>query len=300
MAKFILLSISFLIILYGYSQPKEFDKYYIQNKSILLNKIAKQSDKVGQKISVEFDKLGRKTKWYYPKSDTTLFLYSYSRDTVICTICHSRYDTTGPPFQVEKYLYNKNGKILFYSSIESNPEDFKKTKITISKFTYNDKDNIVALHEYLNYNYPYSVIKNYPIVDSLLVLANRNTYSYNSFGEIAAKNQISGNEDFRTVDSFFYTNNKKIQKRTSFVKKGYIGEKQFSNIYNIDEFNYTKNSVVIIEKTKYDDSLKGTILQFDTSFEEVKYRSGLVNKIYLIDQNGDKSLVALYVYEHRK
>src|SRR5437762_1309489 len=91
-----------------FSQISDFEKYYPSDSTIKKNKVKKQSDTIGQKIIIEFDKSGREISWYYEKNDTTKTKYVNSKDTLV-QIHYSASNTTfNPPFEVEKYIYNKS------------------------------------------------------------------------------------------------------------------------------------------------------------------------------------------------
>ncbi|TMI90321.1 MAG: hypothetical protein E6H08_15215 [Bacteroidetes bacterium] len=204
-----LFTISLFIINNAFAQIVEFDHYYLVDTIIQKNKI-KTSNYTNASFPhlnsiYEYDTLGREILWYYINGDTKNYTkYLNNKDTLIEVKYSIKDNGEEYPYQIHKYVYNKEGHISFYASCRQS-SFAGKSEADFANFYYDKSNKITAVLYYSTYNYPFEVNKDFPIVERLFKLINVENFYYNNFSQLIAKKQMIGKKDERYVDSFFMT-----------------------------------------------------------------------------------------------
>lgn len=254
----------------------------------------------------EFDTLGRLTSWYYVENTSrTNYRYDINNDTLIKYHSSPTY-LNGAPYQVEKFVYNKSNKIIYFLNYHKHTID-SSTDVEMIKFFYNQRNQLTDILEYRNPKYPKPFTINFCINDSLLELRNVTNFTYDKRNNISTLRELFGDPEFRKVDSFFYDKNNRISRIISTQKKRWSGEFIRYNTKTRIKIEYNKLWKRITVTNSSNNFLTGNSFIDKQARREIEedemiyeyLRDGLILKeYYRSKRTGKMHLYHYYVYEY--
>ena len=296
-------TIKILILLcWGTSAFCQFERseiYYPENNIYIKNKVKTVTDSIffTKPFIKTYDSLGRITSCYYEGATPTQYKYDQFGDTLL------RFEFTVNTkieniYATELFVYNKQGNILSYQSIRKNHYNQNQSDCKLHEFIYNDKGDLLFFHYYSNENYPAAYSQNLRAYVNQMDLFNSYAYSFDNKKRIFVKKQLTGDNQWKKIDSTFYDLNNRIIKFKSFQLQGYLGESRVNNITRFEEYYYEADKIV---KTSYNTYTKGTpdiIFTDDSEINEYIYlTNGLLKQRICTNGNGEGRLWAQYIYE---
>jgi len=239
--RYIIFPLFLFLSIKGIAQTEHLKEFYPENKLFKKLKVKAVIDSFmivpeNSRIT-EYDTLGRELGSHYLKAGYNPYLYTRSGNT----LTRYRYygePTHGPVFLFEQFIYNSKGEVLkhalAYKSYTGGEEVYAKLDV----FFYNSSGLFCKI-EYTNHNYPKAVEREMVISENDLKISSAIYYSYRktSNGVTVTAKETMGNKDWRTIDTIVYDKMNRLIRRSSFSRKGVVGELGYENLNVVTE-NY--------------------------------------------------------------
>jgi len=283
------------------------DKYYPENKLIKQQKIKFIIDSsdfhLPTKVYIKgYDTLGRligEFNYDIKKFDNP-FIYRKINDTLY----RLRYRAnTTELYSLEKFVYNKQGKILQY--LICCDYYFKKDNFTVElEDFYYDQNILQSKLRYYKGDYNGIINEKIKIAATDLELTDAISYSYKIFkgNKIVIGKQNVGKQEWRETDTALLDKKNRIIKFNSFAKMASLGCPVGNNVNKVTEYKYSDTSLTITSYTthciaplsdfkcfQYEKMNEDkTVIIFDKSNKKIKE--------YSIYNDGERKLVSRYFY----
>lgn len=285
----------------AFCQFENTELYYPQNNLYIKNKVKTVKDSIffEKPYIMTYDTLGRIISKYYEGDSTpTQFKYDRVGDTLF-RFEYTVKDKVEDIYATELFLYNKLGNILNYQSIRKKHYYADQSDCRLHLFIYNEKGQLLFFHYYNNENYPRAYFPYLRIDVNQMQLFNSYAYSFDQKNKVFEKTQITGEQQWKKIDSLFYDLNNRLIKFKSFQQNGYLGELRGNNITISVEYNYEASKMV---KKSFSTFTKGTSDIIFTGYlainETIYLANGLEKIKYCGIEKNDKHLCSQFIYTY--
>ena len=298
------LLLSLLFVVEGQSQAPEFERFYPENSLYRKLQVKSVLDTIASPpnhhYKKEFDRLGRQTAWYYVEDSVrTYFKYEKKEDTLSRLHYYTANGRERPIYRREWFVYNEKGKIELYQSCQKNyGERIETSQCEMDKFYYDEKGRLLTRLSYAapRYRQPFSV--EMTLADTAMRLQSGLHYWYDKGDKLKAAAQLIGPPDFRSVDSFFYDSKGRLVKRTSYQKRGFLGELTMTDLTRIELKTYATNRLLETSFATYRDWMSDTLKATNPSiYEYIYFPNGLEKMYYWENGSVKRSLMNVKQYE---
>ncbi|MBO9595474.1 MAG: hypothetical protein J7599_21405 [Niabella sp.] len=299
MKNYKLLLILILLCTKAFSQENLLEEYYIVDSIILKNRVKQQMDTLSappkQNEIIEFDTLGRRVLSYHINSDFK-YKYEYKNygDTVLCFLSIvSDKNPGGRLIEIQKYLYNLQGKVVLYSDCYENTNHISAQ---LTKFYYDSSNKMTAKHFYYAHNFSKKLDAYYTTDVAAYELNSAENYFYDNKDRMVSVKQMTGPKDERFTETLQYDERGRVKTIARFQKYGAMGELRLMNIHQRTKYVYTDSSWIKYKFIFSGDKVgKNEAGQYHPTTEKVFTPGGLISKEYL-GGGKDKTLYKKYEY----
>ncbi len=215
-------------------------------------------------------------------------------DTVLCFLSIiSGKNPDGRLIEIQKYLYNQQGKIILHANCYQNTNHISAR---LTRFYYDSLNKMTARHFYYAHDFSKTLDEHYPTNAAAYELNSAENYFYDNKGRMVSVKQMTGPKDERFTESLQYDERGRVKTIARFQKYGAMGELRQRNIHQRTKYVYTDSSW-----TKYELAFSGDKVEKDEAgqyhpiIEKVFTPGGLINKEYL-GGGKDKTLYRQYAY----
>ncbi|RQO30388.1 hypothetical protein DBR32_12525 [Taibaiella sp. KBW10] len=299
----LILTATFLmsINLFGQDDPLKF--FYVIDSVAFKNNIRVKFDTLhnppNQNTITKYDTLGRKILFYYTNSKFKYKnVYKTSADTILCFISTvSNENLTEKVIEIQKYLYNSNGKIIFKSNCYKNSNNISAQ---LTKFYYDSLNRITAKHFYYVHNFSKELNDHYSTNEASYELNTAENYFYDNKNRLILIKEMTGPFEERYTDSLKYDNQGRLKTIIKFQKYGSIGEIKQRDIFYTTNYVYSDSSWTKYESVCVGEKIEATKGAWKSpTIEYVFSENGLLIKEYMVYDNS-KELHKKYDYQYFK
>lgn len=199
----------------------------------------------------------------------------------------------GRLIEIQKYVYNQQGKVILYSDCYQNTNHISAR---LTRFYYDSLNKMTARHFYYAHDFSKTLDEHYSTNATAYELNSAENYFYDNKGRMVFVKQMTGPKDERFTESLQYDERGRVKTIARFQKYGAMGELRLMNIHQRTKYVYTDSSWTKYESVSFGDKVGTNKPGWENpTIEKVFTPGGLINKEYQ-GEGKDKTLYLQYAY----